>query len=497
MAASCRSAFALATHDYTEPILTRYEQEPTTHRQQFSRNIIAPAIPYMPQERKRRDYLCRRRDKGRGGDSIGNAEDCSSLADNSDGSSRSRLATFEERTARAVAAASAATVGGSCRADQETKADPKDGSDYGAHTYNDADVAVDADDYDKGESNGGILSSEVSIATRVNSQRLLTIPVTVKGKPDNFSSPARKKAAFVVGANVGVSSVEQNNVDILTSPRSLKYTTLPESSGDSVTARVVGVRGNTGKSQSVEVSFTEPAGRTERPRNSGIAGCSRFLSPLLSGDGNSPSGMVDLNVQDGAPPEVRSATNVERSTVAVRSSKAQQPRPKHHRSSITVTEHPHRQQCITHGTLRRGSNSPLQSNESLVGSLDYERRRDISLQQNPENAAGSHRGDHGGTSHEPTAPLSVPSHATADGKSSQDRYLQRHKQGRSRLAPATRTAGGRWGSKHGHLEALNPGDESVPPSRVSQIGQWASGPWVLDIDPASHGEIIQDTYVRR
>lgn len=33
-------------------------------------------------------------------------------------------------------------------------------------------------------------------------------------------------------------------------------------------------------------------------------------------------------------------------------------------------------------------------------------------------------------------------------------FCLRHAQGRSRLAPATRTAGGRWGRKHGHLDTL-------------------------------------------
>lgn len=66
---------------------------------------------------------------------------------------------------------------------------------------------------------------------------------------------------------------------------------------------------------------------------------------------------------------------------------------------------------------------------------------------------------------------------------SQDVRLQQHARGRSRLAPSTRTAGGRWGANHGRLEALFPGEESSPPHPPDHWERWESGPWVLDVDP--------------
>lgn len=65
---------------------------------------------------------------------------------------------------------------------------------------------------------------------------------------------------------------------------------------------------------------------------------------------------------------------------------------------------------------------------------------------------------------------------------SQDVRLQQHARGRSRLAPSTRTAGGRWGANHGRLEALFPWEESPP--HPPDWERWQNGPWVLDLDPS-------------
>lgn len=65
---------------------------------------------------------------------------------------------------------------------------------------------------------------------------------------------------------------------------------------------------------------------------------------------------------------------------------------------------------------------------------------------------------------------------------SQDVRLQQHARGRSRLAPSTRTAGGRWGANHGRLEALFTGEESSQPYPPGYWERWDSGPWVLDVD---------------
>lgn len=64
------------------------------------------------------------------------------------------------------------------------------------------------------------------------------------------------------------------------------------------------------------------------------------------------------------------------------------------------------------------------------------------------------------------SPISYPrsrSHAGSGRNCWTREFCLRHAQGRSRLAPATRTAGGRWGRKHGRLDTLFHG-EKLPPS---------------------------------
>lgn len=59
-------------------------------------------------------------------------------------------------------------------------------------------------------------------------------------------------------------------------------------------------------------------------------------------------------------------------------------------------------------------------------------------------------------------------------------------EGRSRLAPTTRTAGGRWRSSHGRLESLLPADGGLAVVATSVLPRNESretGKWVLDVDP--------------
>lgn len=92
----------------------------------------------------------------------------------------------------------------------------------------------------------------------------------------------------------------------------------------------------------------------------------------------------------------------------------------------------------------------------------------------------------------PHAPPSRPRTTVGGSRWYQDVRLEQHTQGRSRLAPATRTAGGRWGSNHGRLEALIPADESFttppPPSSTTIVADRVNREeighpqWVLSAD---------------
>lgn len=76
------------------------------------------------------------------------------------------------------------------------------------------------------------------------------------------------------------------------------------------------------------------------------------------------------------------------------------------------------------------------------------------------------------------APSSRPRTSVGGSRWSQNVLRHQHAKGRSRLAPATRTAGGRWGANHGQLETLFPGEELAPPPSRRENSRW-----VLDVDP--------------
>ncbi|CAM9533059.1 unnamed protein product [Ectocarpus fasciculatus] len=81
-------------------------------------------------------------------------------------------------------------------------------------------------------------------------------------------------------------------------------------------------------------------------------------------------------------------------------------------------------------------------------------------------------------------PARRPRTSVGGSRWAQDVRLQQHSEGRSRLAPATRTAGGRWGANHGRLEALIPGEEAPAPTPITYRIAEERGPWVLDADPS-------------
>ncbi|CAM9158044.1 unnamed protein product [Ectocarpus sp. 8 AP-2014] len=81
-------------------------------------------------------------------------------------------------------------------------------------------------------------------------------------------------------------------------------------------------------------------------------------------------------------------------------------------------------------------------------------------------------------------PARRPRTSVGGSRWAQDVRLQQHSEGRSRLAPATRTAGGRWGANHGRLEALVPGEEAPTLTSITYRIAEERGPWVLDADPS-------------
>lgn len=85
------------------------------------------------------------------------------------------------------------------------------------------------------------------------------------------------------------------------------------------------------------------------------------------------------------------------------------------------------------------------------------------------------------SSHRPATSSHRPRTSVGSSKWSQELRLHQHAKGRSRLAPATRTAGGRWGTNHGQLHALFSGEEFMEPP-LSGRGLLENSPWVLDVD---------------
>lgn len=124
---------------------------------------------------------------------------------------------------------------------------------------------------------------------------------------------------------------------------------------------------------------------------------------------------------------------------------------------------------------RRRSSLPI---TALAEVLEHRRRSELLMKSLSAIAASASPSD------------SPPRTSIPGSRWAQDVRLRQHIEGRSRLAPATRTAGGRRGSNHGRLRSLLPGEGKLAMATAPAFSKrWGreSGQWVLDTDPRLHG----------
>jgi len=229
----------------------------------------------------------------------------------------------------------------------------------------------------------------------------------------------------------------------------------------------------------------------KRPRTSGCAAVTVPTAPdsgeLLDTD-VVPSGL--LPVQQGST--TTDADGASANTFGDGGNIMRHPQPRRRFSSLSFAENPHATTAEMirryRGQLRRHSMPSRQSTAATLAggsppplAASFRRSSKTNTRWHYYVSANSAKR---------SGPISRPRTSVGGSRWSQDvRFLQ-HMRGRSRLAPATRTAGGRWGANHGRLEVLIPGEE-MEPRRASIIYRIPreSGPWVLD---TNHPSIRED-----
>lgn len=419
-------------------------------------------------ERKRRDFLCERRSRSRGmGGDWSTTTGASSIGGRSNSltSARSRSSSVRERMDHSVA--SGMTGGGDSRGElEEDEQEEGDGDGDGQEPFS---------------------SVEFPIARRVNARRPSTTATgaaaSSKQHHENVVTSTTSSSSFVSYASCGE---HQPRVSQSTPSMGRSWTSAKEGFA---TKDVL----PTAQAQSTGARETT----TKRPRTSGhivdaIPGgpSSRCISPLLVGDGavvgSSPSVTMTATTAAAAAPASTVGGEGRRATINY-------PQHRHRHSSLSFAQNPHATTAEMirryRGELRRSSWSSQQPRRRLTGTFTTM----------PPLLSGGRRRSDGSTpwhyyvSMNKTAgsgPASRPLTSIGGSRWSQDVRLQQHIRGRSRLAPATRTAGGRWGANHGRLEALVPGDESdSSTTSITYRIRREGGPWVLDAEP-SIGSIL-------
>lgn len=360
----------------------------------------------------------------------------------------------------------------------------------------------EGDEHEDGDDGGDgqepFSSVEFSIAKRVNARRPST---TATGTAEARSRQQEDVAANITGSSSSLSAAFPGEHQPQTSESPPSKPPLPDNSISSLgrtseTSAKEGLAANdlSPITAQTAVSTGRATGKTmKRPRTSGQAvaappraSFSRFLSPLPDADeasvGSSPLQLVNMTTHATAAAAAASTVGGE--------GRAMMRYPQHRRrySSLSFAQNPHATTAEMirryRGQLRRSSSSSQQRWPSVTATSTTM----------PPLLAGGRRRSEGSTPWQyyvttnnaaDSGPAPRPRTSIGGSRWSQDVRLQQHIRGRSRLAPATRTAGGRWGANHGRLEALVPGDESEASSTsiTYRIPPEGGGPWVLDAEP--------------
>lgn len=368
-------------------------------------------------------------------------------------------------------------------------------------------------------------SANFSIARRVNARRSST---TAK------VAPGSKRQKNFGGTDMGSSNPfavdptddhqSQTLISCASKPRHPEYYHVSSPLDDSRNSDTAATRERTTANDDIRsstgaASVNAIRATATRPRTSGQAVASaapalpslRFLSPLLSAEGGAKS-PSPARALDGAPVGA-SRLQVGSTTTAAAAARAsvvggegaaifdpstiiRHPRHRRRYSSLSFAENRH---ASTAEMIRRyrgqlgkhsislqqprattaAATTTLATNVLPPWSLSDRRRwSDTSTPWHYYVSTNVAPG---------SGPALRPWTSVGGGRWSQDVRLLQHTPGRSRLAPATRTAGGRWGAKHGRLETLVPGEESASPSAsiLYRIPR-ESGPWVLDSNSRYH-----------
>lgn len=431
--------------------------------------LFALAIITPHQEKKRRDFLCERRSRSRGrpGDwSITTGASSAGGRSSSLTSARSQSSYVRERM-------DSVTVGATGEGNNRSagEGDEHEGSDGG------------------GDGEETFSSLEFPIARRVNARR----PSTTATETAARSKRQENVATKITGSSSSFSAAPLGGHQARTCQPPPSKPRLLENR-----ISALGRNGESSAEQGLAANDSPPSAqvestgatvtRTKRPRTSVHAvaalpdSSSRFLGPLLSADGasagSSPLQLVNTTTTAAAAATASTVGGQERAVLKY-------PQRQRRYSSLSFAQNPHATTAEMirryRGQLRRASSSSQQPRVRVASTsatmppllAGGRRRSDGSTPWHFYNATKTNK-----------AAASRPRTSVGGSRWSQDVRLQQHARGRSRLAPATRTAGGRWGANHGRLEALVPGDESESSTtsityRIPREG----GPWVLDAEP--------------
>ena len=355
------------------------------------------------------------------------------------------------------------------------------------------------DGYDEGGGDPG--SSKMAIARKVNARRPPATARELKHeKTVNFHDPA--------GLLVGSPSHVRNPT--VPTPKLRKFKPLVHGNGyhKGTTAPIMGevTAGSDRSEQSTSRAMT--AGRPRANSSTTAVAPSHHLRPLVDAGGAMPPNAAMaaafpsqtryIVAADVSPHTYSMAVEAPPSVVEGRAAAPVGKRYRHRHMSLSVAQNPPFTKTVGFFSRyqERGSTYylPWQAKVAQAArghGYKYRRRSDNSPTRVPpvyytvaDSAAGSASGSAAGsaTATPAYAFSSRPYTNVGGSRWSQDVRLQQHARGRSRLAPSTRTAGGRWGANHGRLEGLFPGEKASALHPPDYWERWESAPWVLDVD---------------